>query len=106
MLGSLLEQCAALARQAAAVLLFWARRSHHRADAPLAARPGHERAQEHLAIDHIRLRPAVPPIDRDRGRVDDMALDPVGLEQTVNPKTVGYRWRSRLNLGRRVFCGM
>jgi hypothetical protein len=30
----------------------------------------------------------MPPVDRDRGRVDDMALDPVGLEQAMNPKAV------------------
>src|SRR5688500_4783184 len=91
MLGSLLEQRATLARQAPAVLLFRAWRSYHRADAPLAPCPGHERAHEHLAVDRVVLGPAMPPVDRDRGRVDDMALDPVGLEQAMNPKAVEAR---------------
>jgi hypothetical protein len=64
---------------------------HHRADPSLTPRPGHERAQEHLAIDRIRLGPAMPPVDRDRGRVDHMALDSVGLEQAMDPKPVETR---------------
>src|SRR5215208_7967738 len=91
MLGSLLEQRAALTRQAATVLLVRAWRSHHRANPPLAACPGHERAQEHLAIDHIRLGPTMSPINCDRGRVDNMALDLVGLEQAMEPEAVEAR---------------
>src|SRR4051794_5631961 len=89
--GPLLEQRAALTCQPAAVLLLRARRPHHRADAPLAARPGHQRAHELLAVDRVGLGPAMPPVDRDRGRIDDVALDPVGLEQAMQPEAVEAR---------------
>jgi site-specific DNA recombinase len=87
-LDALLEQRGALARQAPAVLLFRARRPHHRAHAPLAARPSHEAAQEHLTVDRVRLGPAMPPVDGDRGGIDDTARDPVPLQQAVQPETV------------------
>src|SRR4051794_31861531 len=86
--GPLLEQRAALTRQPAAVLLLRARRPHHRADAPLAARPGHQRAHELLAVDRVGLGPAMPPVDRDRGRIDDVALDAVSLEPAMHPEAV------------------
>ena len=34
----------------------------------------------------------MPPVDRDRSRVDDMALDPVGEQQAMNPKPVQSRF--------------
>ena len=78
MLNAFLEQRAALARQPAAILFLKARRANHRTDPPLAASPGHQRPQQHLAVDRIGLGPPMPPVDRDRSRVDDVALDPVG----------------------------
>ena len=59
--SAFLEQRAALARQAAAILVFRARRANHRTDPPLAASPRHQRPQQRLAIDRIGLDPPMPP---------------------------------------------
>src|SRR5271166_303918 len=34
----------------------------------------------------------MPPGDRDRSRIDDVALDPVGEQQAINPKPVQSRF--------------
>src|SRR5271165_2128643 len=71
---------------------FRARRANHGTDPPLAASPGHQRPQQRLAVDRIGLGPPMPPVDRDRSRVDDVALDPVGEQQAMNPKPVQSRF--------------
>src|SRR5215471_4659179 len=65
-LDALLEQRAALARQTTAVLLGRAGWPHHRTDPSLPACPGHQRAQQCLSVDRVRLDPTVPPVDRNR----------------------------------------
>src|SRR6185436_5647904 len=75
----------------------------HRADLPLATHPGHEGAQELHAVDLVRLGAAVAPVDRDRGRIDNMARDPVLNQQAVDPEAVetgfldddDHHWRAR-----------
>ena len=95
-LNAFLEQRAALARQAAAILVFRARRANHGTDPPLAAskRPSAS-ATASRRRSHRSWRPGLsrmPPVDRDRSRVDDMALDPVGEHQAINPKPVQSRF--------------
>src|SRR5271157_2769661 len=92
MLNAFLEQRAALARQAPAILFFRARRANHGTDPPLATSPGHQRPQQGLAVDRIGLGPPMPPVDRDRSRIDHVALDPVGEQQAMNPKPVQSRF--------------
>ena len=87
MLNTFLEQRAALARQAPAILFFRARRANHGTDPPLAVSPGHQRPQQRLAVDRIGLRPPMPPVDRDRSRINDLALDPIGEQQDDESKT-------------------
>ena len=91
-LNAFLDQRAALARQAPAILFFRARRANHGTDPPLAASPGHQRPQQRLAVDQIGLRPPMPPVDGDRSRIDDLALDPIGEQQAMNPKPVQSRF--------------
>jgi hypothetical protein len=45
-----------------------------------------------FAVDRIGLGPPMPPGDRDRSRVDHVALDPVGEQQAMNPKPVQSRF--------------
>ena len=66
--------CRARASAAAILLLFRARRANHGTDPPLATSPGHQRLQQRLAVDRIGLGPPMPPVDRDRSRIDDLAL--------------------------------
>jgi hypothetical protein len=53
-------------------------------DPPLAMSPGRQRPQQRLAVDRIGLGAPMPPVDRDRSRVDGVALDPVGKQQAMN----------------------
>ncbi len=87
-LDALFEQRLALAGQAPAILLFRAGRPDHRADPALAARPRHQRAQQRLDIEAIGLAPPLAPVDRDRGRIHNVALKAVGLKQAVQPETI------------------
>ena len=74
-ISMLLEStCRARASAAAILLLFRARRANHGTDPPLATSPGHQRLQQRLAVDRIGLGPPMPPVDRDRSRIDDLAL--------------------------------
>ena len=91
-LNAFLEQRAALARQPPAILFFRARRANHGADPPLAASPRHQRPQQRLAVDRIGLGSPMPPVDRNRSRIDHVALDPVGEQQAMDPKSVQSRF--------------
>jgi hypothetical protein len=82
------QQRLALARQPPGVLGLARRRAHHGADLALAARERHQRAQQSLGVDPVRLGPAVAPAHRDRGRVDHMAPHPVRLQQAMQPEPV------------------
>src|ERR1700736_2433808 len=63
--------------------------------------PGHQRAQERLAVDRIRLGAPVASRHGNRGRIDDVALDAIGLEQAMNPETIKPDFLDRYNLDRR-----
>src|SRR5262245_6572946 len=73
----------------------------HGADPRLAALPGHQRAQQRLAIDRIGLGAPVASRQGNRRRIDDVALDAVGLEQAMNPETIEPDFVDRHNLDRR-----
>src|SRR5207248_2916262 len=72
----------------AVVLLTRGWRHCHGADPRLASLPGHQRAQQRLAVDRIGLGAPVTSRHSNRRRIDDVALNVVGLEQTMNPETI------------------
>ena len=84
-----------------AVLFARAWRHCHGTDPRLAALPGHQCAQQRLAVDRIRLGAPVASRHGNRRRIDDVALDPVGLEQAMNPETIEFNFVDRHNLDRR-----
>ena len=77
-LNALVEQRLALAAEPSTVLLFDAGRPGHGADPGFAALIGHQRAKQRLAVDPVGLGAPTPARRCDRGRVDDMAFDPIG----------------------------
>src|SRR5438270_14042572 len=95
------QQCGALARDPTAVLFARAWRYCHGADPRLASLPGHQRAQQRLAVDRIGLGAAVPSRHSNRRRIDDVALNTIGLEQAMNPETIEPDFLDRHNLDRR-----
>src|SRR5215831_2181096 len=78
----------ALARDPTAVLFPRAWWHCHSADPRLAALPGHQRAQQRLAIDRIGFGAPVTSRHGNRRRINDVALDAIGLEQAMNPETI------------------
>jgi hypothetical protein len=58
------------------------------ADPRLAPLVREQRANQRFAIDPVGLRPPAPARCRDRGRIDDMALDAFRLQHPVDPETV------------------
>src|ERR1700730_2255564 len=62
--------------------------TRHGADPRLASLPGDQGAQQRLAVDRIRLGAPVASWHGNRRRIDDVALDAVGLEQAMNPETI------------------
>src|SRR6476661_4132706 len=66
---ALLEQRPALAAEAALVLVLRRGRTHHGADLPLAAQPGHQGPQQRLRIQPIGLCAPGTAVDLQRGRV-------------------------------------
>jgi len=100
-LNALPQQRRALARDPTAVLFARAWRHCHGTDPRLAALPGHQRAQQRLAVDRIRLGAPVASRHGNRRRIDDVALDAVGLEQAMNPETIEPDFVDRHNLDRR-----
>ena len=87
-LNAFLDQCPALARDPPAVFLRRAWRDHHGADARLSPFEGPERAQECLAIDDVGLGAPMTPGHRNGGGLDDMTLDGVGCQQTMDPEAI------------------
>jgi hypothetical protein len=61
---------------------------NHGADPRLASLAGHQCAQQRLAVDRIGLGAPVASKHSNRRRIDDVALNAVGLEQAVNPETI------------------
>ena len=75
-------------RQPPGVLGLARRRAQHRADLALAPRERHQRTQQALGVDPVRLGPAMAPAHRNRGRINDTALHPVRRQQAVQPEPV------------------
>jgi hypothetical protein len=96
--NALLQQLRALARDPTAVFLTRAWWYGHRADPRLAALPGHQCAQQRLAVNRIRLGAPVASRHSNRRRIND---DAVGLEQAMNPETIEPDFVDRDNLDRR-----
>ena len=77
-----------LAAQTAAILFLWARRPNHRADPALAARPGHQRAQQSFRIDRVGLAAPLAPIHRERCGIHDVTFHAVVDQQAMHPEAV------------------
>jgi hypothetical protein len=73
----------------------------HGADPRFAALPGHQCAQQRLTIDRIRFGAPVASRHSNRRRINDVALDAVGLKQAMNPETIEPDFLDRHNLDRR-----
>jgi hypothetical protein len=86
------RQRLALATDPAPILLVWGRRLDHRTHPGLAPLVGQQGANQGFAIDLVGLRPPTPPGCRDRGGIDDMALDPFLLQDAVDPEPVQPRF--------------
>jgi len=97
-----LDQAAALARQPALVFRVRAGRLDHGAHLTLPSRPGHERAHEKVAVDGVRLGPAVAQVHRDRGGIHNMARDPLSQQQAVEPEAVKPRFLDNRDRCRRT----
>ena len=86
------DQPAALARDLSSIFLVGIGRSHHRANARLASLKRQQRTDQGLTIEAVGLGAAAPARRGDRGRVNDVAFDPLPLEHSVNPKAVEPRF--------------
>src|SRR4051794_37362885 len=86
--GTFADQGLELAAEPAPILLFGARHPDHRADAGLAPLVRQQRPDQHLAVDPVGLRPAMPALDRDRGGIDDVALDALLVQCAVDPEAI------------------
>jgi hypothetical protein len=67
----------------------------------ISALPGHQRAQQRLTVNRIRFGAPVASRHGNRRRIDDLALNAVGLEQAVNPETIEPDFVDRHNPDRR-----
>src|SRR5689334_8563448 len=74
--------------QSTFILLCWVRWPYHRASPSSPARPLHQRVQQFLDVDPIRLCPPTASVHCNRGCVDHMALYAVCLQEAVYPETV------------------
>src|SRR5579872_2548321 len=88
MAGPLVDQDLAFATNTAAILLFDARDPDHRTDPRLAALVGEQGAHQRFPVDLVGLCAPAPPRRRNRGRIDDIALDALALQHAVDPKAV------------------
>jgi hypothetical protein len=96
--NALPQQRGALAGDPTAILFTRAWRHCHGADPRLASLPGHQRAQQRLAVDSIGLGAPVASRHGNRRRIDNVALNAVGLEQAMNPETIEPDFLDRHNL--------
>src|SRR5215472_14685359 len=71
-----------------AILLSRCRYANHRTDPWFAPSPRHERAHKRLSVDPVCLGAAMPARNRDRGWVNNVALDPFRDQGAVNPEPV------------------
>ena len=88
MLDPLADQHLALATEAAAVLFLGGRRFHHRTHSRFTALVCQQRANQRLSVDPVSLRTPAPTGCRDRGRIHDVAFDPLILQRAIDPESV------------------
>src|ERR1700731_119375 len=74
---------------------------NHRTEARLSAEPGHQRAQEHLDVDDIRLRPPRPAI---RGKLEGCITWTSTPRRTRQPKSVATRLMGQNHPRNRLTC--
>src|SRR5215217_5022784 len=94
----------ALTTDPATILLLWARSLDHRTNPGLAPLVGQQGPHQSLTVDPVGLRPPTPTGRRDRGGIDDMALDPFLVQDPVDPEPVQPRafslsWDKLFELG-------
>src|SRR4051794_32443606 len=83
----------ALATDPAPILLLGRRSLDHRTNPGLAPLGAQQGPHQSLTVDLVGLRPPTPTGRRDRGGIDDMALDPFALQDPVDPGPGGSRTR-------------
>src|SRR3954470_15069385 len=81
----------ALATDPAPILLLGRRSLDHRTNPGLAPLVGQQAPPQSLPVDLAVLPPPTPTGRRDRGGIDDMALDPFALQDPVDPGPGGSR---------------
>src|SRR5581483_10476835 len=92
---ALIDQGPPFAAKPAAILLLRRGRNNHRTDPWLPALVGQKRPQQRLAIQPVRLGPPAPARRCDRSRIDDVALDPLLLQNAVKPDPIQPRLLDR-----------
>src|SRR6266702_6345660 len=90
-LDPLSDQGLPLPAKPPAIFLLGRRHRHHGADPRLAPLVGQKRSQQRLAIQPVRLGPPLPARRRDRSGIDHVALDPLLLQNAVQPEPVQTR---------------
>jgi hypothetical protein len=86
--NALSQQNGMFTRGSTLVFLFRGRRRHHCTDAWFATLPSEQRPQQRFAINRISLGAPSPSRDRNRCRVDSVALDLVRLQQPMHPEPI------------------
>src|SRR5437764_14697947 len=92
MLDPLGGQCLSLAREPAAILLFWRRHPDHCADTRLAALVRQQGSNQCLSVDPVGFRSSASTRCRDRGGIDNVTLDTFALQHSMNPEPVQSRF--------------
>src|ERR1700690_2207372 len=90
-LDPLVGQRLALTAKSAAVFFIWRRRPDHGADPRFAAFVRQQSAHQGFAVDPVGLGPPPAPRGRNRGRIDEMALNILDLQHAMNPKPIQFR---------------
>src|ERR1700733_9439566 len=92
MLDPLHRQRLALTAKPTAVFVLGRRRSDHRAHTRLGALICQKRTKQRLTVDPVSFCSPAPTRRRDRSRIDNVALNPLVLQNAVNPKAVQSRF--------------
>jgi hypothetical protein len=86
--GSFGDQFLAFPGQAPTIFLFRCRRPDHRTHPAFTPAPRHQRAHQTIQVETVGFAASGSPVDRDRGRIDDLADKAVGFQQTMKPEPV------------------